>query len=164
MPEIYVAIGSNVNPEEHLRSALVALAGNFGVLRLSPVYRNRPVGFEGDDFLNMVAAFDTDAAVEEVEAVLEAIEADSGRERDDEKFGPRTLDLDLLLYGDQVIDGEKRQVPREEITRYAFVLKPLADLAGEKPHPVSGRSFGLLWQEFDQERHPLEAVNLPLVV
>ena len=68
MPEIYVAIGSNVNPEEHVRSALVALAGNFGVLRLSPVYRNRPVGFEGDEFLNMVAAFDTDAAVEEVEA------------------------------------------------------------------------------------------------
>ena len=101
---------------------------------------------------------------QEVEAALESIEADSGRERGDEKFGPRTLDLDLLLYGDEVIDGEGRKVPREEITRYAFVLKPLADLAGDKLHPVSGRSFSLLWQEFDQDRHPLEAVNLPLVV
>lgn len=164
MPEIYVAIGSNVDPEDHLRSALVALAGNFGVLRLSPVYRNRPVGFDGEDFLNMVAAFDTDAAVDEVENALESIEAASGRERGDEKFGPRTLDLDLLLYGDEVIDSDERQVPRDEITRYAFVLKPLADLAGEKLHPVSGLAFSRIWQEFDQDRHPLEAVDLPLVV
>ena len=72
MPEIYVAIGSNVEPERHLRSALVALAEHFGVLRLSPVYRNQPVGFEGDDFLNMVAAFDSDFSFEDIEAEAEA--------------------------------------------------------------------------------------------
>lgn len=163
MPEIYVAIGSNVEPERHLRSALVALATNFGVLRLSPVYRNRPVGFDGDDFLNMVAAFQTDKDVEDVLNTLEIIESESGRKRGDERFGPRTLDLDLLLYGNDVTSDGKRQVPREEITRYAFVLKPLADLAGEKTHPVTGLSFSQIWEEFDKEQHPMETVDFPLV-
>lgn len=163
MPEIYVAIGSNVEPERHLRSALVALAEHFGVLRLSPVYRNQPVGFEGDDFLNMVAAFDSDFSFEDIGARLELIEAKSGRQRGAEKFGPRTLDLDLLLYGDDVITKGDHQIPRDEITRYAFVLKPLADLAGDKLHPLAGMSFNQLWQDFDQGRHRMEPVNLPLV-
>ncbi len=163
MAEIYVAIGSNVEPQRYLRSALVALAENFGVLRLSPVYRNRPIGFDGDDFLNMVAAFESDQSVAEVVSILEAIEAENGRERGGEKFGPRTLDLDLLLYGDAVAPDGPHQVPRDEITRYAFVLKPLRDLAGERIHPVAGRSFDEIWEDFDQDNHPMEMVDLPLV-
>lgn len=163
MTEVYVAIGSNVEPERHLRAALVGLAECFGVLRLSHVYRNRPVGFDGDDFLNMVAAFDTDLPVVEVEKRLGRIEAENGREPGGDSFGPRTLDLDLLLYGDEVSQEGRQPIPREEITRYAFVLKPLSDLAGERLHPSKGRSFAELWTEFDAEGHPLELVDLPLV-
>jgi 2-amino-4-hydroxy-6-hydroxymethyldihydropteridine diphosphokinase len=158
MAEVYVAAGSNIAPRRHLAAGLRALAERFGVLRLSPVYRNSPVGFAGEDFLNMVVAFDTDAPVAEVAAELARIEAANGRTRLEEKFAPRTLDLDLLLYGELVTDAAGLQLPRDEITRYAFVLKPLADLAGELEHPVLGRSFAALWQEFDAGAHPLQRV------
>lgn len=158
MPEVFIGAGSNMAPRRHLAAGLKALAERFGVLRLSPVYRNSPVGFDGADFLNMVIAFDTDDSVEEVAAALAAIEAAHGRTRGEAKFAPRTLDLDLLLYGDLVANAGGLQLPRDEITRYPFVLKPLADLAGEYLHPVLGRSFAELWRQFDGAHHPLERV------
>lgn len=159
MPEVFIGAGSNVEPRRHLGAGLRALAERFGLLRLSPVYRNSPVGFEGDDFLNLVIAFETDEPVEEVASALAAIEDAHGRSRQGVKFAPRTLDLDLLLYGDLVTDGEAFQLPRDEITEYAFVLKPLADLAGEALHPVLGRSYAELWENFDGARHPLTRVE-----
>ena len=162
MTEIYVGLGSNVRPQDHIRAALVGLAETFGVLRLSPVYRNRPVGFDGDAFLNMVVAFDTDLSVEEVAGELTRIEDANGRRRDEQKFGPRTLDLDLLLYGDETLRLGSLDLPREEITRYAFVLTPLCDLAGDTQHPVAGKSYHELWSESDCRGHDLEPVDLPL--
>lgn len=163
MAEVFVGVGSNVDPEENIRAGLVALARTFGVLRLSPVYRNRPVGFEGDDFLNMVVAFDTDLGVESIAVELEKIEDASGRDRGGEKFGPRTLDIDLLLFGSEITRQGNHQIPRDEITRYAFVLRPLADLAGDRTHPGLGQTFEELWRAFDADSHPLEPTNLPLV-
>jgi 2-amino-4-hydroxy-6-hydroxymethyldihydropteridine diphosphokinase len=159
MPEVFVGAGSNIEPRRHLAAGLVALARHFGILRLSPVYRNSPVGFDGEDFLNMVVAFDTDETVGEVAARLAAIELAHGRTRTEARFSPRTLDLDLLLYGDLVTAAGDVQLPRDEITRYPFVLKPLADLAGERLHPVLGRSFGELWEAFDAAGHPLVRVE-----
>lgn len=163
MTEVFVGVGSNVHPEDNVRAGLIALAETFGVLRLSPVYRNRPVGFDGDDFLNMVVAFDTDLGVDEIAAELERIEDVGGRERGADKFGPRTLDIDLLLFGSEITRQGEQDIPRDEITRYAFVLKPLADLAGEKKHPGTGQTFEELWRAFDVDAHPLEPVDLPLV-
>ena len=160
MTEIYVGAGSNIEPERNLLGALSGLADTFGLLHLSPVYRNKAVGFEGDDFLNMVVRFDSDLDLAAVQAELERIENENGRIRGGARFGPRSLDLDLLLFGDQVDEGEDAIIPRNEITRYAFVLKPLADLCEDRPHPVSGTSFGQLWDEFDQEQHPLETVDV----
>jgi 2-amino-4-hydroxy-6-hydroxymethyldihydropteridine diphosphokinase len=159
MPEVFIGAGSNVEPRRHLGAGLRALAERFGPLRLSPVYRNSPVGFDGDDFLNLVIAFETAEPVEEVAASLAAIEDAHGRSRQGVKFAPRTLDLDLLLYGDLVTVTDGLQLPREEITEYAFVLKPLADLAGEERHPVLGRSYAELWENFDGARHPLIPVE-----
>ena len=158
MPEVFVGAGSNIEPRQHLGAGLRALAEHFVLLRLSPVYRNSAVGFEGEDFLNLVIAFETAAPVGEVAAVLAGIEAANGRTRGEAKFAPRSLDLDLLLYGDVagMVDGI--ELPRDEITRYAFVLKPLADLVPDRAHPVLGRSYADLWEEFDDTRHPLERV------
>jgi 2-amino-4-hydroxy-6-hydroxymethyldihydropteridine diphosphokinase len=159
MPEVFVGAGSNIEPRAHLGAGLRALAERYGLLRLSPVYRNQAVGFAGEDFLNLVIGFETEEPVGELAAALAAIEAANGRRRGEEKFAPRSLDLDLLLYGDAagVIDGV--ELPRDEITRYAFVLKPLADLAGDQPHPVLGKTYNELWEEFDTARHPLERVT-----
>jgi 2-amino-4-hydroxy-6-hydroxymethyldihydropteridine diphosphokinase len=116
------------------------------------------VGFDGADFLNLVIAFETDDPVAEVAAALAEIEAANGRTRGEAKFAPRTLDLDLLLYGDLVVEADGLQLPRDEITRYPFVLKPLADLAGEQIHPVLGRSFAELWENFSGDDHPMTRV------
>ncbi len=160
MTEVFVGAGSNVEPEGHLRAALAALAEAFGVLRLSPVYRSSPVGFEGDDFLNMVIGFDTEMSIEAVAAEFDRIENAAGRVRGGEKFGPRTLDLDLLLYGDSVQRSGAIHVPRDEITKYAFVLRPLADIAGDRIHPAEGRSFAEMWSDFDPSSHRLQTVDL----
>lgn len=162
MPEVFVGAGSNIEPARHLRAALVALADRYGVLRLSPLYRNPSVGFHGEDFLNMVIGFDTDESVESVASCLAAIETANGRARSEARFAPRTLDLDLLLYGDLQDDAGGVTLPRDEILRYAFVLKPLSDLAPDHRHPVTGARFADLWAQFDGGAHPLERVEIDL--
>ena len=162
VPEVYVGAGSNVDPERHLGQALIALADRYGVLRLSPMYENSPVGFDGDDFLNLVIAFETDEPVAAVNASLAAIEAASGRTRESGKFSPRTLDLDLLLYGD-LADPDGVGVPRGEILEYAFVLRPLAELSPDGVHPVAKRTFADLWSAFDKAGLDLRARPLGLI-
>jgi len=160
MPEVYIGAGSNVDPRRHLRAGLVALADRYGLLKVSPVYRNSAVGFAGDDFLNLVIGLETDEPVGEVARYLGEVEAANGRTRTEEKFSPRTLDLDLLLYGNLVGEFDGVELPRSEITRYAFVLKPLADLVPEARHPVEGATYADLWAGFDVSRHPLERVSV----
>jgi 2-amino-4-hydroxy-6-hydroxymethyldihydropteridine diphosphokinase len=149
MTRVYVSIGSNVEPERHVAYALDALRERFGAVDASPVYRAAAVGFEGEDFLNLVAAFDTALDVEAVDVALDAIETAGGRDRSAGRFAPRTLDLDLLLFGDAVIERGSIRVPRREIIDYAFMLKPLADLAGDMTHPVNGRRFRELLEGAD---------------
>jgi len=160
MPEVYIGAGSNVDPRRHLRAGLVALADRYGLLKVSPVYRNSAVGFAGDDFLNLVIGFETDEPVGDVVRYLGEVEVENGRTRTEEKFSPRTLDLDLLLYGNLVGEFDGVELPRSEITRYAFVLKPLADLVPEARHPVEGATYADLWAGFDGSPHPLERVTV----
>lgn len=160
MTRIFVGIGSNVEPERRVRDALQGLRQRFGMLRVSPVYRNPAVGFQGDDFLNLVVAFASEASAVEVHAALAGIERQCGRIRGGPRFAPRTLDLDLLLYGDLICAAPVR-LPRPEILKYAYVLKPLTDLAPEQRHPLSGRTFAAHWREFDTASQPLVAVTLP---
>lgn len=143
MPEVFVGLGSNIEPERHLRAALRSLTQEFGPLRESPVYRSPAFGMQGPDFLNLVVAFDTDRAAEDVERVLTALEADSGRVRSD-LIASRTLDLDLLIYGGAV--APERRLPREDVLRYPFVLGPLHDLAPQLRHPVTGEPIAVAWK------------------
>ena len=160
MTEVFVAIGSNVRPEEHVRMAVRLMRRRFGSLRLSPVYLNKAVGFEGDDFLNLVTVFDTALSLADTAAALDEIELACGRQRGAAKFSPRTLDLDLLLYGRETASAPV-QLPRKEILEYAFVLKPLMDLAPDRSHPVTRRSYAEHWQEFAGDKAGLTPVNLP---
>lgn len=160
MTRVYVSFGSNVDRERYLRAGVRDLRTEFGSVDLSPVYESEAVGFDGAPFLNFVAAFDSDASLDEVDAVLSHIEEAHGRIRGEERFAPRTLDIDLLLFGDNVVRRPGLTVPREEIQRYAFVLRPLADLAGDERHPVLGRSYRELWDEFDDPSQVLKPVAM----
>lgn len=151
MPRVWVSAGSNMEREVHIASAVRALRERFGELAVSPVYETEAVGFSGDAFLNLVIGFDSDEPPAALHRALRDIEDRNGRRRDGPKFGPRTLDLDLLTYGDQVGDAGGKHLPRDEIARYAFVLGPLADVAGEELHPELGRSYAALWQQWRRD-------------
>lgn len=154
MAWVWVSIGSNIEREKHVRAAVQALSETFGALKVSPVYETPSEGFEGDAFYNLVAGFQTDLSPEHLHAALRRIEAANGRERGSEKFASRTLDIDALTYADRVTDEGGKHLPRGEITRYAFVLKPLADVAGEEHHPENGRLYAELWDEFRSKHQP----------
>lgn len=157
--DVYVSAGSNVAPEDNLRLACRELTRRFGPLAVSGVYRNPPVGFAGDDFLNLVLRFRTAEPPATVVAELDRLHLLAGRVRGQERFAPRTLDLDLLLYGNAIITEHAIRVPREDIVQYGFVLGPLAELAPDLCHPVTGQTMAELWAAFDQRRFPLERVG-----
>jgi 2-amino-4-hydroxy-6-hydroxymethyldihydropteridine diphosphokinase len=138
MPRVYVSIGSNVDRERNVAGAVAVLRDRFGALVCSAVYETEAVGFEGGDFYNMVVGFDTDASLEDVAEALREIEDAHGRVRGGARFSSRTLDLDILLYGDVVRHDGRFDVPRDEIPRYAFVLLPLVEIAGSFVHPETG--------------------------
>ncbi len=162
MARIYVGVGSNVERLRNIRSGVAALRAEFGELLLSSVYDTPAVGFSGSNFLNLVAGFDSERPVQEVAAILRTIEARHGRIRGGERFAPRTLDLDLLLYGDLVLNEGGIHLPREEITSCAFILCPLAEIAPGGSHPVSGRTFRELWQESERSAERLLPVEVAL--
>lgn len=159
MPRVFVGIGSNIDREASVRAGVADLREHYGELTLSSVYESDAVGFEGDPFFNLVAAFDTEQDIDQLIATLGEIEANNGRRRNGPKFVARTLDLDILLYGDQVLTGQGYAVPRDEITRYAFVLWPLAEIAPDMLHPELGVSFSELWARFDKQDQQLHPVT-----
>jgi 2-amino-4-hydroxy-6-hydroxymethyldihydropteridine diphosphokinase len=146
----YISIGSNIEKDKNILLSLKALQNLFGKLVISSIYESDPVGFSGDSFFNVVVGFDSDLDVKTVANHLRQIELDQGRTRDCKKFSARTLDLDLILYGDLILTDEKLQIPREEINRYAFVLEPLAEIAGNLPHPSTHKTFAQMWKDFDK--------------
>lgn len=158
MPRVFVGVGSNIDRDHSIRDGVADLRQHYGVVQLSSVYESEAVGFEGDAFYNLVAAFDTQDSVEQVVATLSRIEQAHGRVRGSQRFSSRTLDLDLLLYGDLVASGEGYHVPRDEIPRYAFVLWPLAELAPGLRHPETGETFLAMWGAFDKRKQALQPI------
>jgi 2-amino-4-hydroxy-6-hydroxymethyldihydropteridine diphosphokinase len=158
LPRIWLSLGSNEARERSLRGAVRMLREAFGPLVLSTVYESAAVGFVGEPFLNLVAGVDTDWPVEAVQRRLREIEDAHGRVRGGDRFCPRTLDIDLLTYGDLV--RPDLDLPRTEIMRHAFVLGPLAEVAPDERHPVLGRSYTELWADFERAAQPLSPVEL----
>ncbi|MCK7593671.1 2-amino-4-hydroxy-6-hydroxymethyldihydropteridine diphosphokinase [Pseudomarimonas salicorniae] len=146
MASVLLSLGSNIDPDRHLDSAVAALRERFGELRISPYYRTPAVGFEGDDFLNAGALIETQMDPQALNAWLHRLEDAHGRRRDVPRFSARTLDIDIVLYDDLVLRGEGHlEIPRGEL-RHAFVLGPLADIAPDFVEPLSGQTLDQLWR------------------
>jgi 2-amino-4-hydroxy-6-hydroxymethyldihydropteridine diphosphokinase len=158
--QVLVAAGSNVEPLANLRLALDLLAAHYPGLRASVAYRNRAVGFEGEDFVNLVIGFDTAEGVRAVMEQLHAAEAACGRERHAPKWAPRSMDLDVLLFGDRICDEPGLVLPRPDLVRRAYMLGPAAEIAPDTRHPTLGSTLAQLWRDFTQQDHPLEPVEL----
>ncbi|HST28707.1 MAG TPA: 2-amino-4-hydroxy-6-hydroxymethyldihydropteridine diphosphokinase [Rudaea sp.] len=158
MTRAWLSLGSNLEPEKNLHAALLELRGRFGDVIVSPVYRFPAVGFEGPDFLNLAVGIDTDLSAAVLEDWLHTLENRHGRRRDVPRFSSRTLDVDIVLFGDQVLKGPGHlEIPRPEL-KYAFVLKPLMDIAADVVHPVLRKSIAQLWREFPAGKDHSERV------
>lgn len=159
MPRVYLSVGSNVDRVANIQAAARALRGHYGQLDMSAVYESRAVGFEGNDFYNLVIGFDTETGPRAVAGTLKSIEDRQGRSRAAPRFSDRTLDLDLILYGDLVTREEGLSLPRPEVLEHAFVLRPLAEIAGNEVHPVANKTYEQLWSAFEAPGQVLRRVD-----
>ena len=159
MSLVYLSLGSNIQREHHIGAALDALEDCFGALEISTVYESVAVGFEGDSFYNLVVGIESDLAVGEITKILKHIEDCNGRDRSAPKFGPRSLDIDILTVDTLAGEIDGINLPRNEVLKNAFVLQPLAELAAEMKHPLTGKTLGQHWQEFDKTSQKLWPVE-----
>lgn len=162
MVRVYVSIGSNINREQSIRAGVEELRRHYGQLTLSSVFESKAVGFQGANFYNLVAGFDTRESAQATAHVLHDIERACGRKRSSLRFSSRVLDLDLLLYDDLIINEQGLQVPHQDILNYLFVLQPLAEIAPHGRHPLMGKSYADLWSGFDSSSKCLRPVDLGL--
>lgn len=160
MAQVYVSLGSNVEREQRIRQGIALLRQQFGQLRISPVYESAAIGFEGDEFYNLVVGFETALQPKELVALLRHIEQSCGRNRGLLKFAPRTLDIDILLYGDVILENENIRIPHPDITRFAYVLRPLAELCPDCVYPPNNKSIQQLWAEFPAQQQLLTPIKM----
>ncbi|WP_315386807.1 2-amino-4-hydroxy-6-hydroxymethyldihydropteridine diphosphokinase [uncultured Stenotrophomonas sp.] len=160
MTTVLLSLGSNLQPQQHLHAAVAVLRQRFGDIGVSPAYRTAAVGFDGPAFLNNAVALETDMPLEALDAWLHAVEDAHGRDRSGPRFSDRTLDIDVVFYGDLIVEGPGHlRIPRPEL-KHAFVLKPLADIAPDFVDPVSGLDLAALWRAHTQHGDVFEVVEL----
>lgn len=158
MAQVFIGIGSNLQREYSLCRGMALLEQLFGPLRRSAIYQSEAVGFNGPDFYNLVAYFETSLPLVTIARVLRDIEYQCGRPKAAKKCSSRMLDIDLLLYDSIVCDAPCR-LPRPEIAVNAFVLRPLAELAGERVHPLTSCSLAQMWRQLKPTAIPLTRID-----
>lgn len=160
MTTVLLSLGSNLQPQRYLHAAVEALRARFGTIEVSPAYRTPAVGFDGPDFLNNAVALQTTMPLQALDAWLHAVEDAHGRDRSGPRFSDRTLDIDVVYYGDMVVEGPGNlRIPRPEI-KHAFVLKPLADIAPDFIDPVRQLTLRSMWQAHPQFAERFETLPL----
>ena len=159
---VFVAAGSNIEPERHLERACAEIAHTWSDAHFSRAYRNVAVGFDGPEFINLVCGFSAAQPLNSVIARLRAIETQCGRPRFAPKWASRTMDLDVLLYGDLVEKTADYTLPRPDLLKRQYMLGPMAEIAPEVVHPTAARTIGDLWREFDGDAHQMSPVELRL--
>ncbi len=162
MQQVVLSLGSNIDKERNIRYGVQQLAEHFSSMVISPVYLAQSVGFDGPDFLNLVVAVQTDLNVEDALTTIHAIEAGAGRLRGEKSYGSRVLDIDILLFGEQNLSDQGRNIPRDEIETAAYVLKPLLDILPDGVHPITKQTYAQLWQSFEQGAGDLQQIDFDL--
>ena len=162
MVKVYLSLGSNVQPVRNLRLGVRELSRRYAPLQLSPVYRNQAVGFVGAEFLNLAACCEVDTDLASLNGEIERIHELAGRRRGRNRNADRSLDIDVLLYGREVLTTAGVTLPRPDILKYSFVLKPLADVAPAETHPQTGLSFAEHWAAWRGDDHELTPVDVDL--
>jgi len=159
---VFVAAGSNVEPEKNLERACAEIAHVWPDAHFSRAYRNVAVGFEGPDFINLVVGFSAAQPLPQVIERLRRIETNCGRPRYAPKWASRTMDLDVLLFDDLVEKTTDYTLPRPDLLKRPYMLGPLAEIAPQVVHPTAHRTIGELWAEFDRDGHEMNPVALAL--
>ena len=159
MALLALSLGSNIDAPNNIRKAVRALRHEFDALKCSSVYESEAIGFVGANFLNLVAIIETTADLSSISRFLKLLEDRFGRNREQPRFSARTLDVDILFYGDEKTKSGEIELPKEEITQYAFVLQPLAELLPDRIHGFTGLTYADLWDEFDQSNQQLWKVD-----
>jgi len=155
--EVYIGIGSNIDKVRNIRGCLDYLKDFFSEIKISPIYQSKAIGMEGDDFYNLVVRFKTSLGIKTLESKLREIEYCFGRKRNQPPHTSRTLDIDLLLFGNLI--SEKHNVPRDDITNYIFVLKPLYDIEPDLIHPIRHEKISILWEKFDKSLQAIQSLE-----
>ncbi len=156
-----LSLGSNINREKNIRFAVKQINNLYGDIEISPVYETASIGFTGAAFFNLVISFKTSTPLIDIRDQLRDIEATAGRIRAKKSFDNRLLDIDIILFGNKSLRADDFNIPRDEIEKYAYVLKPLSDLYPTLTHPISGVSFKQMWLDFDNTQ-VLKVANFSL--
>ena len=162
MAQVFISVGSNIEQEKHITAGLRALANLYPSIIYSAVYESESVGFNGDNFYNLVVKLNTSDSIEEVSTHLDRIEDENGRSREGPRFSSRTLDLDLLLYDEQILNSDALTLPRPEIYENAFVLLPLSEVSGQFKDPLKNQTYSEIWAQFDQQKQKLWTIEFRL--
>ncbi|EOB3674926.1 2-amino-4-hydroxy-6-hydroxymethyldihydropteridine diphosphokinase [Vibrio vulnificus] len=160
MNTVYIGVGSNIEREKHARAAWQELTLLGEALQASPIYECAAVGFDSHAFFNFVIRLNTSMTLEELASQLRQIELRWGREENAAKYQDRTLDLDIVLFG-ECISSQKPELPRSDIFKYPFVIQPLYDLQPDLVIPGDGRTVEEIWQTA-RDLETLKAVDFSL--
>lgn len=163
MTHVVLSIGSNIEREKNIRFAISEIEKNYGRLDISPVYETSSVGFDGPPFFNLVAGFHCSDQVRKIRDCLRRIESAAGRIRGRKTFDSRVLDIDILLYGQHNLKDQGYNIPRDEIERFAYVLKPLADLYPDMVYPLTGETVIYMWQRFKLREQSIFITDFPII-